>query len=161
MSQRDTFSRPRSFINLVTVLTVFLVLAQQTPAQDLGLGLFGKTWTLTEMEGRKFSADKPDLQFDRDQKRVSGSSGCNRFTGAFEIDGSMMKFSRIASTKMACVDVELQRVETKFLKLLETTTRFEVEGNTLRLYANDRPVLVFGEQASTELLTLAEPRGNS
>jgi heat shock protein HslJ len=101
------------------------------------------------MEERKFSADKPNIEFNRDQKRVSGSSGCNRFSGTFEIHGSMMKFSRIAATKMACLDVELQQVETTFLMLLETTTRFGVEGNTLRLYAIHGPVLVFGERAST------------
>jgi len=113
------------------------------------LGLFGKTWTLTEMEGLKFSEDKPNLQFDRDQKRVSGSSGCNRFTGAFEIHGPMIKFSPIISTRRACLDAELQYVETRFLKLLERTTRFEVQGNTLVLYANDRPVLVFSDRGST------------
>lgn len=119
MSQSNNFSTLRCFLHFVTVLAVSLVLAQQTQAQDERLGLFGKRWTLTEMEGRKFSADQPTIEFDRHQKRVSGSSGCNRLSGAFEIDGSMMMFSRIISTKMACIDVELQRVETTFLKLLE------------------------------------------
>jgi heat shock protein HslJ len=112
------------------------------------------------MEGRKFSADKPNIEFNRDQKRVSGSSGCNRFSGAFEIHGSMMKFSRIFGTKMACLDVELQRVETRFLKLLETTTRFDVEGSTLRLYAKHVPVLVFAERAAAGSADLTEPPGN-
>jgi hypothetical protein len=53
-------------LNCVILLLVILVLAQQTHVQDPELALFGKTWTLTEMEGRKFSADKPNLEFDRD-----------------------------------------------------------------------------------------------
>jgi heat shock protein HslJ len=105
--------------------------------------LFGKRWTLTEMEERRFSAGEPYIEFDRDQKRVSGSSGCNRFTGSFEIDGSRLKLSRIASTRRACLDGEVQHVEMSFLQLLEATTRFEVQRNTLRLYANDRLGLVF------------------
>lgn len=148
MSHANGFSMAKCFLNCVIVLAVILVLAQHTQAQN-SLGLFGKTWTLTEMEGRKFSADKPNIEFNRDPKRVSGSSGCNRFSGTFEIHGSMVKFSRIAATKMACLDVEVQQVETTFLQLLETTTRFDVKGNTLRLYANHRLVLVFGERAST------------
>jgi hypothetical protein len=37
----------------------------------------------------------------------------------------------------------VQRVEMNFLQLLEATTRYEVQGNRLRLYANDRLGLVF------------------
>jgi uncharacterized lipoprotein YbaY/heat shock protein HslJ len=95
------------------------------------------------MGQREFGADAPNIEFDRAQKRVSGSSGCNRFTGAFEIDGSALRLSRIAGTRRACLDAELQRVETSFLKLLGTATRFEVQGDTLRLYAGERSVLVF------------------
>jgi heat shock protein HslJ len=105
--------------------------------------LFGKRWTLTEMEESRLSAGEPYIEFDRDQKRVSGSSGCNRLTGSFEIDGSRLKLSRIASTRRACLDGEVQRVEMSFLHPLEATTSFEVQGNTLRLYANDRLGLVF------------------
>ena len=147
MSHANGFSTAKCCLNCVIVLAV-LGLVQQTQAQNSRLGLFGKTWTLTEMDGRKFSADKPNIEFNRDQKRVSGSSGCNRFSGTFEIHGSMVKFSRIAATKMACLDVELQQVETTFLQLLETTTRFDVKGSTLRLYAKHVPVLVFAERAA-------------
>lgn len=106
-------------------------------------GLFGKRWTLTEMEDRKFSAEAPNIEFDRERQRVSGSSGCNRFTGDFQANGSLLTFSPMAGTKRACIDTEVQRVETVFLKLLATTTRFEVQGNTLRLFADEAPTLSF------------------
>jgi heat shock protein HslJ len=105
--------------------------------------LFSKRWTLTEMENRTSSADVPYIEFDRDQQRTSGSSGCNRFTGTFQIDGSMLKFSRIAGTRRACLDADVQHLEMTFLKLLETTTRFEVQENGLRLFADDVLVLAF------------------
>ena len=105
--------------------------------------LFGKRWILTEMEERTFSASEPYIEFDRDQTRASGSTGCNRFSGAFEIEGSRLKLSRIASTRRACLDGEVQHVEMSFLQLLEATTRYEVQGNRLHLYANDRLGLVF------------------
>ena len=148
MNYANNLSTARWFLNLVIVMVVMLLSVQGTPAQDSSSGLFGKTWTLTEMEGRKFSADKPNIIFDREQKRVSGSGGCNRFSGTVEIDGSKMKFSRLIITKMACLDAELQNVETTFLRLLETTTRFELQANTLQLYANDSLVLAFAEQTA-------------
>lgn len=136
------------FLSLVAVFICLSSFPQQTQAQQPATGLFGKTWTLTEIEGRKVNADKANIQFDRDQKRVSGSGGCNRFSGAFEIQDSSLTFSRTISTKMACVDVEVQRTETRFLSLLDSVTRYGVEGSSLRLYAKDRVVLVFSERAA-------------
>ncbi|HRE19125.1 MAG TPA: META domain-containing protein, partial [Rhodocyclaceae bacterium] len=37
-----------------------------------------------------------------DVLRVSGSAGCNRVTGTFELDGDRLRFSQIAGTMMAC-----------------------------------------------------------
>jgi putative lipoprotein len=62
-----------------------------------------------------------------------------------------LKFSPIASTKMACLSGDVQRVETSFLNLLQQTTRFEIEGNKLRLYAGSAggaSVLVFVDRAA-------------
>lgn len=155
MSHAQKSATLKCFLHCLILLAInLIVLVQPTPAQDSApaqdssLGLFGRTWTLTEMEERHFRADKPNIEFNRDTKRVSGSGGCNRFGGTFEIDGSMIKFSRIFSTKMACLDAEVQRTETSFLQLLETTTRFEVEGNKLRLYAGDVASLVFVDRAA-------------
>lgn len=151
MGQAKKSSMLMSFLSWVVVLVAILVLVQPATAQDASSGLFGKTWTLAEMEGRNFSADKPNIEFNRDTKRVSGSGGCNRFSGTFEVNGSLLKFSPIASTKMACRDGDRQRVETTFLNLLQKTTRFEVEGNKLRLYAGDAgdgSVLVFVDRAA-------------
>jgi heat shock protein HslJ/uncharacterized lipoprotein YbaY len=151
MSHAHKSATSQCFLNCLILLAVILVMVQPAPAQDASSGLFGKTWTLTEMEGRNFSADKPNIEFNRDTKRVSGSGGCNRFSGTFEVNGSLLKFSPIASTKMACLAGDVQRVETSFLNLLQKTTRFEVEGDKLRLYAGDAgdgSVLVFVDRAA-------------
>lgn len=147
MDHVNNFSTAKCLLNFVIVLAVIFVGVLQTHVQDSGSELFGKRWTLIEMEQRTFSTTEPYLEFNREQNRVSGSGGCNRFSGAFEIEGSSMKLSRIVSTRMACINAERQRVETTFLRLLETITRFEVQGNTLRLFANDRPVLVLADQS--------------
>ncbi len=137
------------FLSCIILVAVNLVvLVQTTPAQDPSSGLFGKTWTLAEMEGRNFSADKPNIEFNRDTKRVSGSGGCNRFSGTFEVNGSLLKFSPLMSTKMACLDGDRQRVETSFMNLLQKTTRFETAGNKLRLYSGDGSALVFVDRAA-------------
>ncbi len=104
--------------------------------------LFGKRWTLTGMGERSFNAGEPYIEFARGQRRLSGSTGCNRMSGDFEINGARLRLSRIISTKRGCPG-EAQRVETSFLRALEATTRFEIQGGTLRLYANDSAILTF------------------
>jgi hypothetical protein len=52
-------------------------------------------------------------------------------------------------------------VEASFLKALETTTRFEIQSDVLRLYANDSPILVFragarGSATATASVTARE-----
>ncbi len=124
---------------LVALLCTLPVLAQRGEAEDL----FESLWTLTGMEGRAFSGDEPNIEFDRAEMRASGSGGCNRFNGGFETNGSALTFSPIAATKRACLDADLNNVETSFLRLLQTTTRFEVEANTLRLFADGEALLTF------------------
>jgi heat shock protein HslJ/uncharacterized protein YecT (DUF1311 family) len=105
--------------------------------------LFGTRWSLTEMGERSFGTGEPYLEFDREQGRFSGSSGCNRIFGSFRVDGADLKFTPVASTRRACLAAEAQQVEASFLKALETTTRFRIQGDVLRLYANDSPILIF------------------
>jgi heat shock protein HslJ len=89
------------------------------------------------------SAGKPFLEFDEKSQRVSGDSGCNRFSGTFELSGTSLKFSRLMSTKRACLAEEVNRLEMNFLQALENITRFEAQQNVLRLFAGDNQSLVF------------------
>ena len=116
---------------------------EQADSGDNATSLFDRRWVLTEIGEQRLSADKPYIEFDREQRRASGDSGCNRFSGGFEMNGTSLKFSRIASTRRACLSEEANRLETNLLRSLEATTRFDAQGNTLRLYADDRLILVF------------------
>ena len=63
--------------------------------------------------------------------RVHGSGGCNTFNGSYELkEGNRISFSKIASTLMACENME---AEQEFFKVLETADKFNLVGNTLTL----------------------------
>jgi hypothetical protein len=64
------------------------------------------------------------------------------------VEGANLKFSRVISTRRACLDSQDQQVETNYLKGLEQTTRFQIEGDTLRLYAGGRLMLTFKSDAT-------------
>ncbi len=109
--------------------------------------LFGRKWMLTEVSGAAVKTTKPYIEFDREAKRFSGDGGCNRISGDFEVDGTNLKFSRAVSTRRACLDNEVQQVETNFLKGLEKTTSFQIQDDILRLYADGDPILTFKADA--------------
>ena len=62
---------------------------------------------------------------------VSGSGGCNRFNGGFTLDGDQLRFSKMASTMMACADGMEQ--EGRFLKDLARIARYRIAGDQLEL----------------------------
>ena len=75
-----------------------------------------------------------------DRLTVSGSGGCNRFTGAFEREGADgLRFSRLAGTMMACLDGEA--VERSFFQALSNTRHFRIAGAQLELLDAQQQVL--------------------
>ena len=70
-----------------------------------------------------------------DELRLAGFGGCNRLLGGFASFGEQLRFSRMASTMMACpVGMELEQ---ELLQALEATDRFRLLGRHLDLYAAD------------------------
>jgi len=101
--------------------------------------LYGKEWILLELNGKAVLLDttfpkQPYLIFQQ-ENRVSGNLGCNSFGGNIEVQSNnRIKISEIASTQMACPNLE---VEQTFLETLQNAKSFAVEGNTLML-SNDK-----------------------
>ena len=108
-----------------------------------GFLLSGKRWILSAMREYRVSADKPYIEFDQEQYRISGDSGCNRFFGNVQITGASLKISQLGSTKRACLSEDANRLENEFLQTLGKTTRFSVETNELHLFAGESLVLTF------------------
>jgi heat shock protein HslJ len=73
---------------------------------------------------------EPWLVLELQAKRVTGSGGCNRFSGSFVSGDGTLTFGPLMSTRMACPGME---TETAFLKALESTRRFRLAGRHLDL----------------------------
>ena len=93
------------------------------------------TWTLTELgEVSVETADRqrtPNLTFAGDAPRVTGSGGCNRISGSFQLDGDRLRFGPLAGTKMACANGMEQ--ERRFLRALSKVERYRIVGRRLEL----------------------------
>ena len=103
--------------------------------------LFDSTWRLVLIEGDKPLEDvRVTVTFSRE--RVSGSSGCNSYSGSVTIRGDRVDFGLLASTQMYCTSDGVMSQEERFFAALGKTRGFLVTGNELRLFAADGSVLL-------------------
>jgi copper homeostasis protein (lipoprotein) len=74
---------------------------------------------------------QPQLVFDPSSHRVSGSGGCNRIVGGYELNAEKLTFGQMASTMMACAGG--METEQSFLKALGEVKRWKIAGHQLEL----------------------------
>ncbi|MFE3293328.1 META domain-containing protein [Rhodococcus sp. NPDC059234] len=67
---------------------------------------------------------------------VSGSTGCNRFTGTAEVSGDTVTFGPLATTRMACPE-DVAQVERAVLAVLDGPTTATIDSDRLRLMRAD------------------------
>jgi heat shock protein HslJ len=84
--------------------------------------------------------------------RASGSTGCNSFSGTYQVRGDNISFSRLVSTRRACLDQKANEQEQRFLSTLGGANRFRLASNRLTIYSDrGRSVLNF--------VNIPEPEG--
>ena len=84
---------------------------------------------------------EPHIRFVEEDRRASGETGCNSFTGSYELTGNALRLGTLAVTQRACN--EGMEVERAYLSGLNAADRFEITGDTLTLYGDDEPLLGF------------------
>ena len=76
-----------------------------------------------------------------DASAISGSTGCNRFTGSYEQDGGTLSITLGATTMMACAD-DLTAQEAAVLMELPKTASFTTSDGGLQLLDDSGAVLL-------------------
>jgi heat shock protein HslJ len=75
---------------------------------------------------------------------IQGSSGCNRFSGAYEISGDRIAIHDVRSTLMACIKPEgVMDQEQKFLALLMSSEGYQIMDGRLQLTRSGQVLLTF------------------
>jgi heat shock protein HslJ len=123
------------------VLAASLTMAAQV--QSVPRTLDRTYWKAIELDGHQVPAQVREIYLLlQEEGRVSGSDGCNRVAGLFKTDGTEIRFSHVAVTKLACIDgVDLSG---SFYKALKRAWRLSATGERLELFDwRDRRVAVF------------------
>ena len=80
---------------------------------------------------------------------ASGDSGCNTYTGPFEVSGNdAITLGPFASTLRACADAAVGTQEQQYLAALALAKTYEVTGNQLTLFRDGGTIAVTAERAS-------------
>jgi hypothetical protein len=91
-----------------------------------GGGSEGVIWVLNET----LPTTQITALFQDDQ--VSGSSGCNNYSGVYQIDGNAISITINMLAQLACEDGVMAQ-ETGYLQILESSNSYQVQGNQLVL----------------------------
>lgn len=87
-----------------------------------------------------FGQRRPQLQFNNDNKTVTGTTGCNRLSGSYSRSGHEFSFgTNFITTKMACPGYE----ESIFLESLNRVNRYELVNGQLRFQHDSSLVMSF------------------
>ena len=116
-------------------------------------------WNIIEVNGSKVTPGEsrvlPFIAFDTATGRVSGSSGCNRMMGSFDVNAKpgSLELGAMGSTRMMCADMTTER---NVLNALAQVKGYKKAGKD-KLYlcnASNRPVVTLEKKDTDVKLTV-------
>ena len=121
----------------VTLLVVVLALAAFVAAcgddDDAEAALAGTSWVLASLAGDDvLSGTDVTAEFAEDQ--VSGSAGCNSYSGSYEADdGSDIDLDGPFAVTLRACEMDVMDQESAFLAALEDAESFSIDGDELTI----------------------------
>jgi heat shock protein HslJ len=119
------------------------IMGTATAAQASNAPLENTYWKLTHLGGAPVSVAEKQREahfiLHPAEKRVSGSGGCNRIIGGYELQGERLSFMQMAGTMMACP--EGMDTERAFLVALPKVASARIHQQQLELLDANRNVL--------------------
>ena len=106
--------------------------------------LSGATWRLVQINGQSALEGVAVTAIFESPDRVSGSGGCNRYTGAATADNGQLAVGALASTRMYCAEAGVSAQEDAYFSALGKSKTYRIVGAELRLQtATGEGTLVF------------------
>ncbi len=148
----------RFFIAAMAVLILMSFAVQAQTAGTLSTDqrvLIGVDWRLVSLgpagsETTVVAGTTVTLKFAEDN-RASGSTGCNNYSGSYQVRGDNLSFSRLVSTRRACLDQNANQQEQRFLSTLGAASRFRLAASRLTILSDrGRSALHFIDSAALE-----------
>jgi len=138
---------------LAATMSILLVaggsLAVTQAGPDDLVTLQAAPWTLSELDGQSVDASAGITAVFGADESLTGSAGCNAFTGDYTTEGATLTVTPLAATRKAC-EPDVMDNENLYLDLLQNAATWSLDGATLTITSADSGVLVFGGEGSAE-----------
>lgn len=118
---------------ILAIASVFAVSCAST--DEVVKRIDAQTWEVIQL-GAKSLLDVdditlPTMSFDSEKKTVSGSTGCNSYSGGYNLDVYGLTFDEnMIMTKKACPGAS---TETAFMDAIQKAATFEIDGDELKI----------------------------
>jgi len=107
-------------------------------------------WQLVDIGGTPpVPGSVATIQFD-DSGGVNGTTGCNSYSGPYETQGAELQMGPFRSTLIGC-EGPLATQESAFFAVLERTTSYGIDGDTLTLLNTDSATIATFSRISADL----------
>ena len=100
-------------------------------------------FSIIRIDGLKEISKNPVLKLDFIKNKVSGNSACNLYGGDFTTKENNIKFKALMSTRRYCE--EFNNIETQYLKMLSTVTKYEIKDKSILFFNVDSKIVIIGE----------------
>jgi len=123
---------------LTAILTGIFLCGCHTPGPSSvsSVPLVGTEWVLTELNGQSIVLGEglrlPTLKLEAAKKQASGTSGINRYAGAYELNGASLKFGMLMGTRMAGPPAAMA-TEDAFLAAMREVNSWSIHDQILEL----------------------------
>jgi heat shock protein HslJ len=110
-----------------------------TLEKDVPISLTGREWTMTFYNNGKGGFQSAIIgstvtaTFTEDDQ-VSGTGGCNSYSGSFTAEGNAISFSGIAAAEIGCMHDGIMAQESAYFQALGKVQRYRIEGDRLTFY---------------------------
>jgi heat shock protein HslJ len=127
---------------IYSLVAIVLVAGCTDSGQSVKTPFHGTTWNLVGLNDRKIEHQGPQvphLRFETD--KVTGNDGCNNFFGSYTLEGNKLKFGMLASTRMACQ--QINDLDIEFNKMISMTSSYRINGEKLELLEQEKLLASF------------------
>jgi heat shock protein HslJ len=138
---------PLAQVILVIPLSAGSVVTAQTPEPSVR----GTQWRLTSLGDKAVKGsdarNEPTLVLDQKTTSFSGSGGCNRISGTYELKGDSLTFGPVVATRMMCPTID---VEAEYIRALSDGKKWRIADRKLELLGAKGEVVARFEEAEAK-----------
>lgn len=124
---------------LLLILSLIFLSSCANTADTVADETLDGEYKLTGIQGANFSSDDVTMTFNPIGNRVTGTTGCNRFSANYHQDGKDVTFTTPISTRKHCEGK--MRTESRILTAIENISKFRQNGNEFVFFSEENQPL--------------------